>query len=265
MDRIRRDGLDLCYTVLGAGPDVVLLHPFPSCHELWLPVAERLASKYRVILPDLRAHGRSGVPDRPALMADYADDLDALCRELKVGKAVWAGISIGGYILFEMWRRHPQRIRALAILCSKAPADTPEGKAVRLKSADDVLERGVSFFLDAQLPKLLGQTTQRSRRDIVDAARKTMRFATPQAIAMVQRGMAERPDSVPTLRSVSVPTQLIGGEEDTLAPRAEFERMRAEIRGSSMAIVPKAGHYVCFEQPEETFRILRTFCDRYRQ
>lgn len=265
MDRIRRDGLDLYYTVLGSGPDVLLLHPFPSCHELWLPVAERLASKYRVILPDLRSHGRSGVPDRPAFMADYADDLDGLCRELKVAKAVWAGISIGGYILFELWRRHPQRIRAMAIFCSKATADTAEGRAVRLKSADDVLERGVSFFVDAQLPKLLGETTLRSRRDIVDAARKTMRFATPQAIAMVQRGMAERPDSVPTLPSISVPTQLVGGEEDTLAPRAEIGRMHAAIRGSSIAIVPKAGHYVCFEQPEETFRLLRTFCDRHAQ
>jgi 3-oxoadipate enol-lactonase len=265
MEKIRRHDLDLYYTVLGSGPDVVLLHPFPSCHELWLPVAQRLAAKYRVILPDLRAHGRSGVPDRPALMADYADDLDSLCRELKVGKAVWAGISIGGYILFEMWRRHPQRIRAMAVLCSKAPADTPEGKAVRLKSADDVLERGVSFFLDAQLPKLLGETTQRGRRDIVEAARRTMRFATPQAIAMVQRGMAERLDSIPTLPSISVATQLVGGEEDTLAPRPEIERMHAGIRGSSMAIVPKAGHYVCFEQPEETFRILRTFCDRHAQ
>jgi pimeloyl-ACP methyl ester carboxylesterase len=265
MDRFRRDGLDLYYTVLGSGPDVVLLHPFPSCHELWLPVAERLATKYRVILPDLRAHGRSGVPDRPALMADYADDLDALCRELKVGKAVWAGISIGGYILFEMWRRHPQRVRALAILSSKAPADTPDAKAVRLKSAEDVMERGVSFFIDAQLPKLLGETTQRSRRDVVDAARKTMRFATPQAIAMVQRGMAERPDSVPTLSSITVPVQLIGGEEDTLAPRAEVERMLTGIRGSAMAIVPKSGHFVCLEQPEDTFRILRTFCDRHAQ
>jgi pimeloyl-ACP methyl ester carboxylesterase len=265
MERIRRDGLDLHYTVLGSGPDVILMHPFPSCHELWLPVANRLATKYRVILPDLRAHGRSGVPERPALMADYAADLDGLCRELNVGKAIWAGISIGGYILFELWRRHPERIRAMAILASKTPADTPEAKAIRLKSADDVLERGVSFFLDAQIPKLLGETTQRSRKDVVEAARKTMRFATPQGIAAVQRGMAERPDSAPTLPSISVPTQLVGGEEDLLAPRAEFERMHAGIRGSSMAIVPKAGHYLCIEQPEDTFRILRTFCDRIAQ
>jgi pimeloyl-ACP methyl ester carboxylesterase len=263
MDKIRRDGLDLYYKVVGSGPDVVLLHPFPSCHELWLPVAERLATKYRVILPDLRAHGRSGVPDRPAFMSDYADDLDALCRELKVGKAAWAGISIGGYILFEMWRRHSERIRALAILSSKAPADTPEAKAVRLQSAEDVMERGVSFFLDGQLPKLLGETTQRSRRDVVEAARKTMRLATPQAIAAVQRGMAERPDSVPTLAGISVPTQLVGGEEDALAPRTEIERMHTAIRGSAMAIVPKSGHFICLEQPEDTFRILRAFCDRH--
>jgi pimeloyl-ACP methyl ester carboxylesterase len=127
------------------------------------------------------------------------------------------------------------------------------------------MERGVSFFLDGQLPKLLGETSQRSRRDLVEAARKTMRFATPQAIAAVQRGMAERPGSVPTLASISVPTQLVGGEEDVLAPRAEIERMHADIRGSAMAIVPKSGHFVCLEQSEDTFRILRTFCDRHAE
>lgn len=263
MDTIRRHSLDLYYQVLGGGPDLVLIHAFPSCHEMWLPVAERLAMRYRVILPDLRAHGRSGVPDRPALMSDYVADIVALCDELKVGKALFAGVSIGGYILFELWRAMPERIRALALCCTKAAADTPEAKTARLAGAEQALQRGSAQFIESILPRLLGETTQRNRRDVVNTARQTMRFMTPQGIAMVQRGMAERPDSAATLPAIKVPVQLIGGEEDTLAPPAEMHRMRDAITSSELDIVPRSGHYAPLEAPEHCFRILRRFCDAH--
>jgi pimeloyl-ACP methyl ester carboxylesterase len=262
VERIRRDGIELFYEVMGSGPDVVLLHPFPSSHEFWLPVATRLSSKYRVILPDLRAHGRSEVPDRPALMSDHAQDIDAICRELKIGKAVFVGVSIGGYILFEMWRRFPQRIKALVFASTKAAADTPEARSTRLQSAEDALNRGASQFIDSMIPKLLGETTLRNRKDIEATARNSMRFMSPQGIAMVQRGMAERPDSSPTLPTLSVPTLLIAGEEDKLAPVAEAQRMRDSVRGSEVAVIPRAGHYAALESPDDAFRLIRTFCDK---
>lgn len=263
MESFRHDGLSLAYKVLGSGPDLVLLHPFPSCHELWLPVAERLATSYRVILPDLRSHGRSGVPERAALMADYAGDLDALCRELKVGKALFAGISIGGYILFEFLRRYPQRLCALALLATKAGPDNSEAKTARLRSAEEVLERGTVQFIDGMMPKWLGETTRRARPDLVEKARHTMRFCTPQSIALAQRGMAERPDSTSTLATINVPTLLVGGEEDTLIPAADIQRMHAAIKGSAMATVPRAGHYIPLEAPDDCFRLLRRFCDQH--
>lgn len=263
MDRIRRDGIELFYEVIGSGPDVVLLHPFPSCHEFWLPVAGRLSSKYRVILPDLRAHGRSGVPARPALVADYAEDVDAICRELKIGKAVFIGISMGGYILFEFWRRFPERIKALVLACTKPAADTPEARATRLQSAEDALNRGAHPFIDSMIPKLLGDTTLRNRKDLEAAARHTMRFISPQGIAMVQRGMAERPDSVPTLPTISLPTLFIAGDEDKLSPVPELQRMRDAVKGSELAVIPRAGHFAAFESPDDAFRLIRTFCDKH--
>jgi len=263
VDRIRRDGIELFYEVMGSGPDLVLLHPFPSCHEFWLPVATRISSKYRVILPDLRAHGRSGVPDRPALMSDHAQDVDAICRELKIGKAVFVGISIGGYILFDMWRRFPHRCKALVLACTKAAPDMPEARAARLQSAEDALERGAHQFVDSMIPKLLGETTLRNRKDLEASARNTMRFMSPQGIAAVQRGMAERPDSVPTLQTISVPTLFIAGEEDKLAGVEEGQRMRGSVQGSELAVIPRAGHYAALESPDDAFRLIRTFCDKH--
>jgi 3-oxoadipate enol-lactonase len=263
VERIRRDGIDLFFEVQGKGPDLFMLHPFPSCHEFWLPVAERLATRYRVTMPDLRAHGRSGVPDRPALMSDHAEDIEAICRELKIGRAIFLGTSIGGYILFETWRRFPQRVKALVLVCTKASADTPEARASRLQSAEDAVSRGAHQFIDSMVPKLIGDTTLRNRKDVEALARNTMRFMSPQGIAMVQKGMADRPDSIPTLSGISVPTFFIAGEEDKFVPLAEAQHMRDSVKGSELAVIPRVGHYAGLEAPDECLRLIRTFCDQH--
>src|SRR5438309_5674400 len=101
---LRSDDIDLHYDVLGDGPDVILLHPFPSSRRFWIPLAERVSSRYRLIIPDLRGLGESQPGDGVATMQRHAEDLLRLCDELKIGKAVFVGCSIGGYILFEAWR-----------------------------------------------------------------------------------------------------------------------------------------------------------------
>src|SRR5262245_28859624 len=98
--------MPLFHTTLGSGPDVVLLHAFPSCHEMWLPVAEELAAKYRVTLLDLRGHGRSEVGLSTIRMTDHAADVERVCREVGMEQAVFAGVSLGGYVLFEFWRSY---------------------------------------------------------------------------------------------------------------------------------------------------------------
>ncbi len=117
------------------GPPVVLLHPFPANHEFWLPVAQALATRYRVILPDLRGHGDSGVGDGPATMEKHAADIAAVMDAEDIGRAPLIGVSIGGYALFEFWRRHRGRVAALGFLNTKATADSAEAQAGRLQSA----------------------------------------------------------------------------------------------------------------------------------
>ena len=111
------------------------------------------------------------------------------------------------------------------------------------------------------LPKLLGATSHRNRPDVVDAARAMMMRNQPAGIAAVLRGMAERPDSTSTLQSITVPTLLIFGAEDSLTPIAEGESMHKQIPHSRLAVIPKAGHYAPFEQSEEAGRLIREFLD----
>ena len=261
MNRIHGGDAEIAYWVLGEGPPVVLLHPFPAHHELMLPAAQPLASRYKIILPDLRGHGESEAGEGPATMEKHADDLVRVLDDADVGRAVFCGVSIGGYVLFEFWRRYRGRVAGLVLSDTRPQPDTPEGRAGRLKSADDVLERGTESIVEGMLPKLFGKTTLSARPDLVDQARRMMLKMSPADIAQVQRGMAERPDSVPSLKTINVPTLILIGEEDTLTTVADGELMRKQISGSQLQVIAKAGHYAIWEQSAEAGRLLRQFVD----
>ena len=261
MIRIKSGDAEIACRILGSGPPIVLLHPFPVHHEFWLPSAKALTSRYQLILPDLRGHGDSGVGEGPATMDKHATDLVHVLDHAEIGRAPFAGVSIGGYVMFEFWRRYRGPVAALALCNTKAQADSPEAKAVRLEAAVDVLERGTEPFFESMAAKLLGQTTRESRPDLVDGALRMMRKMSAGNVAQVQRGMAERPDSVPDLKTIDVPTLLLTGDEDVLTGPPEAELMRQNIAGSEMKIIRRAGHYSPWEQPAEVGQLLRKFFD----
>ena len=259
--RIRSADAEIVYWTIGDGPPVVLLHPFPVNHEFWLPVSEVLAARYRLILPDLRGHGESEVGEGPATMHKHAADIARVMDAANVGRAPMIGVSIGGYALFEFWREFRGRVAALALCNTKAPADAPEARAGRLQAAADVLESGTEPFFQSMLPKVLAQSTRDNRPDLVEGALRMMRKMSANHVAQVQRGMAERPDSLPTLKTINVPTLLVTGDEDGSTGVNEAQLMHQHIPGSELRVIAKAGHYSPWEQPQEASRLLRQFLD----
>ncbi len=262
MERLRSDDAEIFYEIRGDGPPVVLLHPFPCAHEFWYPVATALKSRYRLILPDLRGHGDSEIGEGPALMSKHAGDMSRVLDDAGIGKAAFIVCSVGGYIFFEFWRRFRPRVTALALCDTRPQADTAEARANRLKAADIVLEQGTESFIESMVPKLMGRTTVSTRPDLVEGARAMMRKMSAEDISLVQRGMAERPDSVADLKNIDVPTLIAIGEEDVLSTVADGELMRQNIAGSQLKVIPKAGHYAPWEQPEAVGTVLRQFLDR---
>ena len=261
MPTLRSGDADIAYQIEGSGPPVVLLHPFPVHREFWNPVVPVLSSRYRVLRPDLRGHGDSEIGEGPAFMSKHAADLARMMDAEDIGKAVLVGCSIGGYILFEFWRRHRSRVSALAICDSRPQPDTPEGRAGRLKSAADVLELGTEQFFETMIPRLMGRTTLSTRPDLVANAHAMMRKMSAEDVSLVQRGMAERPDSVGDLKTINVPTLVVIGEEDILSTPADGELMRQQIPGSQLKVIPNAGHYAPYEQPGAVGPILRQFVE----
>jgi len=259
MPVVRSDDAQITYEVIGAGAPVVLLHPFPAHRGIWRPVAEELAQRHRCLLPDLRGHGESETGAGPATMQKHAADLLRVADDGGVGRAVFVGISIGGYILFEFWRRHRDRVAALVLCDTRAQADSDETRRARLASIADVQQRGPDAFLDAQVDRLLGASTRRNRPDIAVAARAMMGKMSVAGIAAALQGMAERPDSVATLKTMDVPTLILVGDEDVVTPRADAELMQRDIPGSRLEIISGAGHYSAFEQPAQVLRAISQF------
>jgi 3-oxoadipate enol-lactonase len=261
MAQIKSDDAEIVYEVMGDGPPVVLLHPFPACKDFWRPAAQALLSRYKVILPDLRGHGESEIGQGPAFMGKHAEDLARILDQEDIGRAAMAGVSIGGYILFEFWRRFRGRVAALVLSNTKAQPDTPEARNGRLQAASDVLEKGTEPFISSFIPKAFGKTTLSARPDLVDGARRMMMKMSPEDISLVQKGMAERPDSMPDLNTMNVPALIVTGDEDTLTPIADAETMRQHISGSQLKVVSRGGHYGAWEQPEQMGNLLRQFLD----
>lgn len=260
--RIKSGDAEIVYWILGDGPPLILLHPFPANHAFWLPVVEGLSTRFRVILPDLRGHGDSDAGAGPATMEKHAADLVRVMDDAQIGRAPLVGVSIGGYILFEFWRRYRSRVVALGLSNTKAPADNAEGRAGRLQAANDVLERGTEPFFHSMIPRLLGKTTRENRPDLLDEALRMMNKMSPQDVAQVQRGMAERPDSVETLKTINAPTLIVTGDEDPMTGINEASLMHEHIPQSELRVIPRAGHYSAWEQPQEFGRLLRQFLEK---
>src|SRR6185437_13089111 len=179
MEKIVSGDAEIYYDIAGSGPPVILLHPFPVNHEFWLPLSPVLSSHYRLIVPDLRGHGESSLGNGPATMQKYADDIATVMTAAGVERAPLIGVSIGGYAIFEFWRRFRERVGALVLCNTKAAADINDARKARLESARDVLERGTEPFFEGMLQKVLGETTRRSRPDLLEGALRMMREMSP--------------------------------------------------------------------------------------
>lgn len=256
MPTIRANGIDLAYECHGTGSPVLFVHGFPLTGKLWAHVVEPLQASCKLIIPDLRGMGRSQ-PSIEASMAAYADDLAALLDAIgETRPAVVVGLSMGGYVIFEFYRRHRKRIRALVLADTRCEADTAEKARDRAAMAARVQEEGAVIVADAMLDALFGPAASLELRA---AWRGIISSTDPTGVAAALGAMAARPDSTPTLAEIDVPTLIVVGEHDALTPPADARTMHEGIPGSRLAVIPDAGHMVPVEQPEAFSGMLRDF------
>ncbi|MFJ6698218.1 alpha/beta fold hydrolase [Streptomyces sp. NPDC091272] len=236
----------------GTGIPVLLVHGHPFNRSLWAPqVAELTAAGYRVITPDLRGYGDSEViaGTRAVYLSDFADDLAALLDPLGVPGAVIGGVSMGGQIAMEFHRRHPQRVRALVLSDTSAPAETAEGKDVRNRLADRLLAEGMAGYADEVIDKMLAPYNVTSQPVLAEQVLTMMCTTDPRGAAAALRGRAERPDYRDSLPAVTVPVLVVVGADDVFTPLPAAEEIQGLVPHAVLTVIENAGHLPSAEQP----------------
>jgi 3-oxoadipate enol-lactonase len=174
-------------------------------------------------------------------------------------KAVFVGLSMGGYVIFRLWNLEPERFAGMVLADTRATPDTPEGARLRLEQAERIRREGMQFFPEATLKGHLGATTHARRPELVAQVRQAQLEADPSRVAKSLEALARRPDSVPLLSSITVPALVLVGEEDTLTPPSDARQMATQIPDSRMLILPEAGHLSNLENPKAFNTALRGF------
>ena len=254
--RIEWNGSQAEIRELGSGPVVVLVHGFPLDGAMWSGVARALAARFHVLKPDLPGRGHTEAA-APGSIGGYSDFVEALLSELP-GPVGLAGFSFGGYIALELMKRRPEKIRALALVDTRASADDEAGKAKRDETIAAVRANGVRPVVEAMPSKLLSPESL-GRPDLVERVQRMISRQKPETVEADLTAMRDRPDSTEFLREIAVPTLVVVGSQDVLTPPADSERMSAAIPGARLVTVPGAGHLTPMERPKAVAEALSEF------
>ena len=258
------NGTTLSYHEQGGGEQAVaLLHGFPLDSRMWDAQINALAGAgYRVIAPDLRGFGKSK-SDAPFTLESLADDVHALLASLGALPCALVGLSMGGYTALAYVKKYPSDLRALALVDTKAEADTAEGKQGRQKMIDLVRKDGPKAVADAMMPKMLARESV-ARPQLAQSLRSIVEACPAKTIEHALAAMRDRPDRSGELASIKVPTLVIVGDADAITPPDVAQSMAQKIPGAQLVTVRGAGHMSPMEQPEQVNRAMLGFLKSLR-
>ncbi|MDZ4805092.1 MAG: alpha/beta hydrolase [Candidatus Eisenbacteria bacterium] len=239
----------LAHDILGEGPPLLLIHAYPFDGRFWHEQREELSRVARLIIPDLRGFGCSAPLSPVDSLEAHAADLAALLDHHQIDKAVLCGVSMGGYIALAFLEQWPARVAGLVLGHTRSQADTDEGRATRLKSAQQVTAEGVAAVTLGLPEKMISGATQANQPNLVGRLRELMLDQMPEALAAAQRAMAARPDRTSILAGLRAPALVLAGDDDPLIPRADIEAMAAAIPQGRLVVMADTAHLSNIERP----------------
>lgn len=257
------NGISMNYVDEGAGPVLLLVHGFPLDHTMWQFQIADLKEEVRVIAPDLRGFGATGVTPGTVSMRQMADDLAALLDALKITEPVFfCGLSMGGYVAWQFIERHAHRLAGVILCDTRAQADTPKERETRLETADKVLKEGPGFLADSMPKKLFSELAHKEQGALVNATKAVIRKGNPEGVAAAARGMAARPDVRDRLPSIELPALVIVGTDDAISTADEMREIAEALPVSMFTEVPGAGHMSPLEAPDVVNTAILEFVQR---
>jgi 3-oxoadipate enol-lactonase len=250
----------MTYEEHGVGIPLLLIHGYPLNRTMWQPQLDDLSRVARVITPDLRGYGDSTTVAGIYTMELLARDCAALLDYLDITQPiVIGGLSMGGYIAMAFSRLFPSRLAGMVLISTRAGADSAEAKLNRIKSADELLEKGISPVVNSMLPKLLAPQTYLKNPQLVSRVKSILEKTSVEGARGALLGMKERYESHVTLTQLNLPAVVIHGKDDQIIPVEEAKQMDADLVNSKLVIIPEAGHLPNLEQPRLFNQVLQEF------
>ena len=271
MATVTRGGVSIAYDVStppaaasSPAPTVVLLHNIMCDRRVFEHAVAALRPRCRTIAVDFRGHGQSALGAEPFTIVDLVDDVLAVMEQEGVDRATVVGLSIGATVAMELALRAPARVERLVLMGADA---SPDGGLARLRNGlfcQLVMLMGLRWFLlDGVLKTLFGvwfrtQAKERFRifRDRIAAMDR--RAARASMRAWTGRRTLLGADAAGRLR---VPVRIVVGDDDVSCPLPCGERLQAAIPGADLVRIPKAGHTMTAERPEETTAAITSFLE----
>ena len=214
---------------------------------------------WKCIASDLRGFGANQTAVAGTTIETYADDMVAVLDELNLQQSVFCGLSMGGYVVLDIWRRYPERVRALVLANTRPGADTEAAQKGRDEMTAMVQNDGVQSLAELMVPKLLAPTSLTTKPDVVADLRAMISESSVGGVVAALHAMKHRRDSTPLLEGIAVPTLVLAGSEDMLMPAREVKVMADTIPGAQYAVMSGTGHLSPMEEPNDTAEVIGHF------
>jgi len=228
---------------------LVLIHAFPMGTGMWRSQIEAVTDRAVVAPPLPGFDGRPRIA--PPTMDGYGRDILQQLDAAGIQRAIFCGLSLGGYVIFGILRQALERVAGLVLADTRTTVDTPERLAARYRSIEKVRSAGPAAIADEMGPGLVSAETHERRPHVDVEIRRLIEAQSADAIADGLQAMITRPDSAAALRPVRVPTRIIVGAEDAITPVSDSRSMQQAIPGSTLVTIPGVGHMSNLEAPRE--------------
>ena len=243
---VHLDDLDMHYEIRGNGKPVFLLHGLALDHSIWLEMADYFGDQAQFIIPDLRGHGCTPLGNADATLEQFAKDVIRLADHLGHEQFTLAGHSMGGYIALALAETHPERLAGLAIVTSNARADTPEKRESRLEEAKRALVEGTQSIGNTLIQRMMpeGEFAQPDEHMC-----EVILNSSSEGFANVQSAIANRPNRLAAVSSLTSPVLAIAGGKDQLMPVEIALEVAKYARNGRKVCLPGVGHLPMIEVP----------------
>lgn len=246
--------------VAGQGEPLLFIPGFPLDHRMWSAQVDFFSASCRVLAPDLRGYGSSSAQTSRVTMLDLARDLIEVLDQLAPNQPVTVcGLSMGGYIAWQLVHNWPKKVGRLVLCHTRAAADSPETARGRRIAIEGIRQSGPDAFLSTMLERLVAAQTKEQNPEVVTTIRQWMHAAPAESLIRTLDALAERPDATAWLGNINCPCLVIAGSDDPITPAGEMQMMAERIPGSQFVLLDGVGHLSPCESPERFNSALKSF------